>query len=414
MVGKDCMTVFRKYMHKHSTMDYPWIMSEKKETTVFPWDFIETGISKPYLLKEWRAYKDAVLNRSCFVHCSQCGADACDVDHIVSTFNKKRRNRDAVTFNIDKIKAKRKAPVQRLRLQFTLKPMYRYIDATKVKMHLRRACFRAKLPITDDFALASDRLVFQAWIHGCDYAEVKTKDKCFMSPDAIVTALNKELFAMKVERADLVPEAMASNFRELYDRVVYSTLIPKHAYGQELIESKIAEFQRTDNFPVKVKVKGDMRDTWKTIVINAREHAFDIWSVDRGEFTELRFMLNDTFNPYDMTSALLQTSRRNALGWPTKRLYFLAKKTAAEVDDMFAVICEKSNLPVEREVFGEHISDKFSARWAHLGDKVDLREEAGLIAVDRGEAAEEDLPSVYAGSEGGDESRPEYEVNREE
>jgi hypothetical protein len=27
---------------------------------------------------------------------------------------------------------------------------------------------------------------------------------------------------------------------------------------------------------------------------------------------------------------------------------------------------------------------------------------------------EEDLPSVYAGSEGGDESRPEYEVNREE
>jgi radical SAM superfamily enzyme YgiQ (UPF0313 family) len=47
---------------------------ERKEDEIFPWDFINTGVTKTYLLREWQKSKEAVVSPNCQVQCQGCGA----------------------------------------------------------------------------------------------------------------------------------------------------------------------------------------------------------------------------------------------------------------------------------------------------------------------------------------------------
>lgn len=51
-----------------------YTMRERREDEVFPWDFIDTGISKEYLLREWQNAKQGRVTQNCRQQCSGCGA----------------------------------------------------------------------------------------------------------------------------------------------------------------------------------------------------------------------------------------------------------------------------------------------------------------------------------------------------
>ena len=55
-------------------IDTGYIMQERGEEERFPWDFIDTGVSKEYLLREWKKAQKAQTSPNCRAQCSGCGA----------------------------------------------------------------------------------------------------------------------------------------------------------------------------------------------------------------------------------------------------------------------------------------------------------------------------------------------------
>ncbi len=47
---------------------------ERKEDEIFPWDFIDTGVSKKFLLREWNRAKKGEVTPNCKSACAGCGA----------------------------------------------------------------------------------------------------------------------------------------------------------------------------------------------------------------------------------------------------------------------------------------------------------------------------------------------------
>jgi hypothetical protein len=47
---------------------------ERAEDELFPWDFIDAGVTKEFLLREWHEAKDEHVTPNCRQQCAGCGA----------------------------------------------------------------------------------------------------------------------------------------------------------------------------------------------------------------------------------------------------------------------------------------------------------------------------------------------------
>lgn len=54
-------------------MDF-YTMRERYETEIFPWDFIDIGVTKEFMLREWRTALGETVTPNCRQRCSGCGA----------------------------------------------------------------------------------------------------------------------------------------------------------------------------------------------------------------------------------------------------------------------------------------------------------------------------------------------------
>lgn len=51
-----------------------YTLRQRSETEIFPWDFIDTGVTKAFLLKEWKTALEEKVTPNCRISCSGCGA----------------------------------------------------------------------------------------------------------------------------------------------------------------------------------------------------------------------------------------------------------------------------------------------------------------------------------------------------
>ncbi len=51
-----------------------YTVRERKDDEIFPWDFLDCGVSKEFLLREWHRAKEAVVTPNCRMQCQGCGA----------------------------------------------------------------------------------------------------------------------------------------------------------------------------------------------------------------------------------------------------------------------------------------------------------------------------------------------------
>lgn len=53
---------------------YFYTARERSEDEIFPWDFIDCGVSKAFLLREWNRAKQGIVTDNCRTRCSGCGS----------------------------------------------------------------------------------------------------------------------------------------------------------------------------------------------------------------------------------------------------------------------------------------------------------------------------------------------------
>ena len=55
-------------------IDYEFYITRERDTSeAFPWDFIDIGVKKEFLISEWNAAKDAKVPKNCREACAGCG-----------------------------------------------------------------------------------------------------------------------------------------------------------------------------------------------------------------------------------------------------------------------------------------------------------------------------------------------------
>ena len=47
---------------------------ERSEDEIFPWDFLDCGVTKAHLLREWNKAKNGIVTKNCKAQCSGCGS----------------------------------------------------------------------------------------------------------------------------------------------------------------------------------------------------------------------------------------------------------------------------------------------------------------------------------------------------
>ena len=51
-----------------------YMYRERKDDELFPWDFIDCGVSKSHLLREWKRAQEGIVTDNCRTRCSGCGS----------------------------------------------------------------------------------------------------------------------------------------------------------------------------------------------------------------------------------------------------------------------------------------------------------------------------------------------------
>ena len=54
-------------------MDF-YITRERSTDELLPWDFIDTGVTKQFLIQEWKRAKEETVTPNCRTKCAGCGA----------------------------------------------------------------------------------------------------------------------------------------------------------------------------------------------------------------------------------------------------------------------------------------------------------------------------------------------------
>ena len=75
-----CENWVEAFQECHVDMDF-YIKRERGEDELFPWDFIDIGVTKDFLLREYHNAKEETVTPNCRAKCAGCGAGkfACGV-----------------------------------------------------------------------------------------------------------------------------------------------------------------------------------------------------------------------------------------------------------------------------------------------------------------------------------------------
>lgn len=356
-VGKGPLEEVQKLLRR-AGLDYEYFLREKDITEVFPWDFINTGVTKDFLREMWVRSKDGFNIPICFDDCTKCGA--CTKKSAKYFQDRKDGvlplDRGSVS---DALNFKIKPVLQKMRLKIRIPDTYRFVHGSKIKMHLRRAAFQAGLPVKNEFVLASDKIAFQDWLAGADYAEVGLFERVFYDQTQL-GFLAEDLTgicggAIIVDDIRIYSDKQG-NFRRSFDKVLYEVFIPAKDATYSTIKRAFRDTLGKKSFIVKIKQKGLQRDSWTVVKYEARPHIHSMTVTEVAGGSQCYLLLSDKVGPYELLPAVFRTSKRRILSIVARRVDMLENVANAE-EDMFATYCGVSGKPIERNLFDDPISE---------------------------------------------------------
>ncbi len=124
------------------------------EDEILPWDMIDCGVSKEFMIREHRLAKDAATTPSCKDKCSGCGANGlvdkkycrwCPGGSEIKTAETKHTPKFAQ--EADDGEKVRRQPVRTVRIRYEKRGVLTYVSHLDFQHNMMRALLRAKLPL---------------------------------------------------------------------------------------------------------------------------------------------------------------------------------------------------------------------------------------------------------------------------
>lgn len=251
---------------------------------------------------------------------------------------------------------RKKPAVMKAIARFTVSDEYRFWATPKMKLILRRAAWRAGLPIKDIFALATDRVQIQNWSAGTNYILTQFYEKVLDTAD-VIEKLNENLpDEIRVVSFMTLPMSYPS-LQKANDSALYEMKIPyNQSEAQHLVDQVLAK----DSLVAKLKSRGKGRGTVENtateirpMIKMARAEAID------GAIGECRLYLHLdlAIGPYDVLPSLLQTSRRRALSMPAHVVDFFVEGDEHQ-DDFFIDTCEICGKKIQSTIEDQRLSPR--------------------------------------------------------
>jgi len=413
-VGKHVLVEFRKLLVRHG-IDFNYLFRDKDDDEVFPWDHIDTGISKRYLLDAWKLSQWQARERKpngefvhgvpktenpfdkhfvaddpdfggkrimrgippCWTACTKCGV--CGREDI-SPINIPHHETDLTTkelfVQLDHWHKHFPRPKEHMFIMFRVFDDFRYIHNSKKRMHLRRALSRAQVPLFKELPVASDANLVQNWVSGVDVVEVPLHKKYTYDLSALRDELNKNLWNMEVLMIKKL-DTPSAQLRFRTNCMLSYIDIPDSAKLN--CQKAIEEFNSAESFKVKYRAKGDTRDG---IVIVARDvkqpvsapaHIdvdtgkpvkkqkywdfwTSVWSYPIEGGNRVLLYSNYVIGPYDFLTRLFVSRRRTFFKFPARKINYFMSRIAREVS-MFDLCCEECGNPIEKDMFENYCSE---------------------------------------------------------
>lgn len=357
--GKDPVERFEEVLKALGTTMRIY-QAEQPADAILPWEIISIGVSKKYLRQEYERAMQALASPKCFHGCHRCGC--CDDGAFYEHFNPVTpdKNMDEVLENVANYK--KKPAIQKALIELDIGDDYRYLAPNKIKLILRRAAFKAGMPIKDDFEFATDKIQILNWSYGYDVAMCRFYYKQF-DTKAFLAKMNENLpEGVRVTSMRTYPSSL-SGLRNTADSCLYEVVVPKPF---EVIDANIAEILGKDQFIVKMKEKGASRGAIVNVDVDIRPYIKDIWATTlTPSQTRIRMLLTNEVGAYDVLVPVLKTTRRNAMHYPVNRINFFVDNDSQQ-DDMFIDNCEVCGAKIPTTIFDKCLDNSRCLR--HMKD----------------------------------------------
>lgn len=326
-----------------------YVNAKKKRDEVFSWDFIDTGVTKDHLWREWELCQDGIECATCAeipceAPCGACAEGHGDRDECLHIHW--LRENDPI-IEPQALTIKRAAPVQRVRVKFQIAKDHRFLPRKVLHTMLRRRLLQQAVPVARRlFSLATDRVALRNWTWGTDYADIFLSEKPDKSVRVYHALADVAPGIIKVERCQLMP-LRARTVANVIESVAYHMDV--RGFKGARIDAGLARLEEMRDSGETMRVlrrRGGYDESWRDEV-NGLDHIFDVFCCDG----QLVMVLSPFVSPYDIFAGIFRSTWRYAQRFPARRLDFYVAQDA-EQDDFFRVYCDCGK-PLRTNLFDE-------------------------------------------------------------
>jgi len=241
----------RAFQKMGLTMDF--YLKQKNETDFFPWEHIETGVTKDFLWQEFLNAQQEQKTSDCrWDACNQCGV--CDFKSLYPRMQPPK-NKEITTFSA-RNEAKKEETVRKVRLRFSKREEVRFLSHLEMARAFFRAARRATLPVKYSQGFhPQPRISFgPALPVGMESVGELVDIECKgdISVEAMITGLNQKLpqgiTVLSGEEISLQTPAISDSLSEVSYRIQCDNFMRTAHYSLEKMKDVINEFLSKPSF----------------------------------------------------------------------------------------------------------------------------------------------------------------------
>ena len=241
---------------------------ERKADEIFPWDFIDIGVTKEFLYKEWERAQTEAMTANCRQQCQGCGAGryksgVCREKAETSALQKESIKQSA----LPKLEKQKEEPheVRKIRVKFRKNGEMKFIGHLDLMRYFQKAIRRANINVRYSEGFSPHMIMSFAAPLGVgltsdgEYLDIEIEGAC--SSASAVQALNRVMAeGMEIISFRRIPEGKASNAMSLVAAADYEVRFRKGYEHKEGWEERLDAFFAQKAIPVVKKTKKSERE----------------------------------------------------------------------------------------------------------------------------------------------------------